>query len=176
MQYDLFAFDLFAAPRDRHDFLQWVNRAFMDNDSGWDASRTTSPLRAWHRDMAHTFPGMRDPHALDDDDSTTQRVASYRFTQSIVQASFRRAAMEPALHRALRGAQVHGVGLFEAGGHEGAVWMMSPRGRFEIVHRQEDVDRGFGQLRASKPAIRTSITASSSFRSVRPASSCTMAG
>ena len=32
MAYDLYAFDLFAAPRDRYDFLDWVSRTFRDAD------------------------------------------------------------------------------------------------------------------------------------------------
>jgi hypothetical protein len=143
LAYDLFAFDLFAAPRDRYDFLDWVSRTFRDADggSGGDASRTTAPLRAWHRDMAQGFPGRRDPHALDDDDPAAVRLATYRFTQGIVQASFHWDSSGPALYRARRSAQTCGVGLFEASGHDGSVWMMSTRGRFEIVHRGDDAVR-----------------------------------
>ncbi len=140
MAYDLFAFDLFAAPRDRYDFLDWVSRAFRDANvgTGGDASRTTPQLRSWHRDMAQGFPGRRDPHALDEDDPAATRVAIYSFTQSIVQASFHWDSSGPALYRARRSAQACGVGLFEASGNEGSVWMMSSRGRFEIVHRGDD--------------------------------------
>lgn len=140
MAYDLYAFDLFAAPRDRYDFLDWVSRAFRDHygGPGGDASRTTAPLRAWHREVALGFPGRRDPHAIDEDDPAALRLASYRFTQSIVQASFHWDSSGPALYRARRAAQTHGVGLFEASGHEGAVWMMSQRGRFEVVHRGDN--------------------------------------
>lgn len=146
MAFDLYTFDLFAAPRDRHDFLDWVSRAFRDHDGGpgGDASRTTAPLRAWHREMSQAFPGARDPHALDDDDAGVQRIASYRFTQGIVQASFHWDASGPALYRARRAAVTHGVGLFEASGHDGAVWMMSPRGRFEVIHRADDEQKRFG--------------------------------
>ena len=143
LAYDLFAFDLFAAPRDRYDFLDWVSRTFRDADggSGGDASRTTAPLRAWHLDMSQSFPGRRDPHALDEDDPNAQRMATYRFTQGILQASFHWEASGQALYRARRAAQVQGVGLFEASGNDGAVWMMSPRGRFEVVHRSDDARR-----------------------------------
>lgn len=145
LAYDLYAFDLFAAPRDRHDFLDWVSRAFRDHDGGGgDASRTTAPLRAWHREMAQGFPGTRDPHALEDDDPAVQRIASYRFTQGIVQASFHWDASGQALYRARRAAQGHGVGLFEASGNDAAVWMMSPRGRFEVIHRAETERQRFG--------------------------------
>lgn len=143
MAYDLYAFDLFAAPRDRYDFLDWVSRAFRDTygGPGGDVSRTTAPLRAWHRDLTQTFPGRRDPHALDEDDAATQRLGTYSFTQSILQASFHWEASAQALYRARRAAQVHGVGLFEASGNDGAVWMMSARGRFEVVHRADDARR-----------------------------------
>lgn len=145
LAYDLYAFDLFAAPRDRYDFLDWVSRAFREADGGsaGDSSRTTAPLCAWHRDMAHAFPGRRDPHTIDDDDAGAARIASYRFTQNIVQASLHWDASGPALYRARRAAQVYGVGLFEASGHDGPVWMMSTRGRFEVVHR---ADYALGQF------------------------------
>lgn len=142
---DLYAFDLFAAPRDRYDFLDWVSRAFRDHDGGGgDASRTTAPLRAWYREMSQTFPSTCDPHALDDDDPAMQRIASYRFKQGIVQASFHWDASVPALYRARRAAQGHGVGLFEAWGNYAAVWMMSARGRFEVIHRADNERRRFG--------------------------------
>ncbi len=147
MAYDLYAFDLFAAPRNRDDFLEWVSRAFRDQDGGpgGDASRTTVPLRNWHRDMAKGFPGLRDPHSLDDDEeSEIQRITSYRFTQSIVQASFHWDASSAALYRARRGAQAFGVGLFEASGHDAAVWMISSRGRFEVIHRADEDQLQFG--------------------------------
>jgi hypothetical protein len=143
LAYDLYAFDLFAAPRDRYDFLDWVSRTFRDADgeSGGDVSRTTAPLRAWHRDMSQGFPGRRDPHALDEDDTAAQRTATYRFRQGIVQASFHWEASGQALFRGRKFAQVHGAGLFEASGNDGAVWMLSQRGRFEVVHRSDDARR-----------------------------------
>lgn len=143
MAFDLYAFDLFAAPRDRYDFLDWVSRTFRDHDGGpgGDASRTTPHLRGWHREMAQGFPGARDPHAIDHDDPAAQRFASYRFTQGIVQASFHWDASSPALYRARRASQTHGVGLFEASGHDSAVWMISERGRFEVVHRADREER-----------------------------------
>jgi hypothetical protein len=60
------------------------------------------------------------------------------------QASFHWEASGQALYRARRAAQGHGVGLFEASGDDAAVWMMSQRGRFEVVHRADDEHRRFG--------------------------------
>jgi hypothetical protein len=141
LAYDLYAFDLFAAPRDRHDFLDWVSRTFRDADGGpgVDASRTTPALRAWHAEMAQGFPGARDPHS----DDGGARSATYRFTQNVVQASFSWDSSGPVIYRARRAAQAHGVGLFEASAEDGAVWMISRRGRWEIAHRADD-DRRFG--------------------------------
>lgn len=146
MAYDLYAFDLFAAPRDRHDFLDWISRTFrsIDGSLGGDASRTTTALQAWHRDMAQTFPGKRDPHAFDIDGVINAKFASYRFAQSAVQANFEWQSAGPALQRAKRSAQALGLGLFEASGHDGNVWMVSGRGRWEVVHSQNDDMRGFG--------------------------------
>ena len=91
--------------------------------------------------MSQGFPGRRDPHALDEDDAAAQRTATYRFTQGIVQANFHWEASGQALFRARKFAQVNGVGLFEASGNDGAVWMISQRGRFEVVHRSDDARR-----------------------------------
>ncbi len=145
MAFDIYVFDLFAAPRDRYDFVDWISRTFRHMDGpGGDASRTTPALQAWQREMSVTFPGAGDPHRHEDDSAQAARNASYRFSQSAVQASFDWESSGPALHRAKRAAQMHGVGLFEASGREGAVWMMSPRGRWEIVHRNEDAGRAHG--------------------------------
>lgn len=145
MSFDLYAFDLFAAPRDRYDFVDWISRTFRHIDGpGGDATHTTPALRAWHQEMAASFPGARDPHHHDFDSDDVTKNANYRFTQSAVQASFDWESAGPALHRAKRAAMTHGVGLFDASGREGAVWMISPRGRWEVVHRNNDQQRDFG--------------------------------
>ena len=146
LAYDLYAFDLFAAPRDRHDFLDWISRSFrsVDGPLGSDPTRTTPALQAWQRDMAQGFPGAADPHhTFDPESATASKNANYRFAQGAVQANFEWEACGPALFRAKKAAQAHGVGLFEASGREAAVWMMSGRGRWEIVHRN-DGERSFG--------------------------------
>jgi hypothetical protein len=139
--FDIYAFDLFAAPHDRHDFLDWVSRAFREVDGplAGDPSRLTPGLRAWQADLAQTFPAT-DPHRFSDE--ALARNASYRFAQSIVQASFAWESSGPALYRAKRAAQANAVGLFEASSNDAAVWMLSPRGRWEVVHRAET--RGLG--------------------------------
>jgi hypothetical protein len=146
LAYDLYAFDLFAAPRDRYDFLDWVSRAFrsVDGPLASDPMRTTPALQAWQRDMAQGFPGTADPHRVYDlDSASASKNAEYRFLQSVVQASFDWDSSGPALHRAKKAAQARGVGLFDASGSDGAVWMVSPRGRWEVVHRNDDAGRSF---------------------------------
>ncbi len=147
LAYDLYAFDLFAAPRDRHDFLDWISRSFrsVDGPLGSDPSRTTPALQAWQRDMAQGFPAAGDPHhAFDPNSAAASKNAQYRFTQGAVQANFEWESSGPALFRAKKSAQARGVGLFEASGREGAVWMISGRGRWEVVHRNDDTQRNFG--------------------------------
>jgi len=146
LAYDLYAFDLFAAPRDRYDFLDWISRAFrpMDGPLASDPARATPALQAWQRDMAQGFPGAADPHRAFDPDSTgASKNADYLFTQCAVQASFEWDSCGPALLRAKKAAQARGVGLFDATGHDGAVWMISSRGRWEIVHRADDTRQSF---------------------------------
>lgn len=145
--YDLYAFDLFAAPRDRHDFLDWISRTFrsIDGPLGSDSSRTTPALQAWQRDIAQSFPAFADPHLMfRSDEDTNSKNATYRFAQSAVQASFDWEASGAALFRAKKAAQARGVGLFEASGHQASVWMISPRNRWEIVHRNDSPDTSFG--------------------------------
>lgn len=140
MAFDLYVFDLFAAPRDRHDFLDWVSRNFrsMDGPLAGDADRLTPALKAWHREISQTFPGAMDPNHFEFDSPNAARNATYRFAQSAIQASFEWESSGPALMRAKRAAQAHGVGLFEASNHDAAVWMVSSRGRWEVVHRADD--------------------------------------
>lgn len=146
MAYDLYAFDLFAVPRDRYDFLDWISRAFrsVDGPLGSDPLAATPALQAWQRDMAQGFPAIADPHAFHPDSPSASKNASYRFAQNAVQASFEWDSCGPALHRAKKAAQARGVGLFDACGHDGAVWMVSSRGRWEIVHRADDTRQSFG--------------------------------
>ena len=61
-----------------------------------------------------------------------------------MQASFEWESAGTALFRAKKAAQARGVGLFEASGREAAVWMISGRNRWEIVHRNDDGQRSFG--------------------------------
>lgn len=146
MAFDIYVFDLFAAPRDRYDFLDWIRRSFRDLDGplAGDAARLTPALRAWHSEIARTFPGEGDPHRFEAESSNSVRNASYRFTPSAIQASFGWESSGVALQRARRAAQAHVVGLFEASNHDGAVWMLSKRNRWEIVHREDDAGRNFG--------------------------------
>ncbi len=146
MAYDLYAFDLFAAPRDRYDFLDWISRAFrsVDGPLASDPANATPALQAWQRDLAQSFPGAADPHRISDPDSASaSKNAEYRFWQGAVQASFDWESCGPALYRAKRAAQARGVGLFDASSHDGAVWMISSRGRWEVVHRNDDTGRSF---------------------------------
>ena len=146
MAYDLYAFDLFAAPRDRYDFLDWISRSFrsVDGPLGSDPSRSTPALQAWQRDMALGFPGAADPHrAFDPESACASKNANYRFAQSAVQASFEWDSCGPALFRAKKAAQAHGVGLFDASSHDGVVWMISARGRWEVAHRNDGGRQSF---------------------------------
>jgi hypothetical protein len=144
VSFDIYAFDLFSAPHDRHDFLDWVRRGFRDVDGplGFDPTRLTPALKAWQAELAHSFPSAADPNRFEDDSPNAARNASYRCAQNIVQASFDWNASGPALYRAKRAAQIHAVGLFEASSADGAVWMISSRGRWEVVHRADE--RGCG--------------------------------
>ena len=145
--YDLYAFDLFAAPRDRYDFLDWISRSFrsVDGPLGSDPSRATPALQDWQRDMAKSFPAAADPHhAFDPDNANTSKNANYRFVQGAVQASFEWESAGTALFRAKKAAQARGVGLFGASGRGATVWMISSRDRWEVVHRNDDTQRNFG--------------------------------
>ena len=146
MAYDLYAFDLFAAPRDRHDFLDWIRRSFRSVDGPLDSdpSRTTPALQSWQQDMALGFPAAADPHHMFDSEKASPKNAHYRFTQSAVQASFEWESSGTALFRAKKSAQVRGVGLFEASGHQGSVWMISTRKRWEVVHSHDEPDMARG--------------------------------
>ncbi len=94
--------------------------------------------------MAQGFPGAADPHRVSDpDNASASKNADYRFAQGAVQASFEWDSSGPALHRAKKAAQARGVGLFDASSHDGAVWMISSRGRWEIVHRADDSRQSF---------------------------------
>lgn len=139
MAFDLYAFDLFAAPRDRHDFLDWISRNFRDTDGalGGDPHQLTPALQGWYREMSRSFPPVGVQSYTRGDINST-RSASYRLNATAIQASFDWEACGPAAYRAKRAAQAHGVGLFEASSHDGAVWMMSSRGRWEAVHRGDD--------------------------------------
>ena len=106
--------------------------------------RATPALQAWQRDMAQGFPGRRrSARASIRKAPNASKNAAYRFAQSAVQASFEWDSCGPALHRAKKAAQARGVGLFDASSHDGAVWMISSRGRWEIVHRADDTRQSF---------------------------------
>ena len=136
MSYDLIAFDPALAPRDRHDFLDWISRAFrsMDGPLGSDPARLSIELQGWHAELRQVFPSAGDPHAFAADTDGGSKNAAYRFAQHAVQASFEWSNAGPAMFRARKIAQAHRVGLFEASGADCNVWMVSNRGRFEIVH------------------------------------------
>jgi hypothetical protein len=140
MSYDLIAFDAALAPRDRHDFLDWISRAFrsVDGPLGADPTRLSPGLQAWHNEMRQAFPGRGDPHAFDELSESSGKNAVYRFSQNAVQAAFDWGNAGPAFFRAKKAAIGCKVGLFEASGATSAVWMVSQRGRFEIAHSSQE--------------------------------------
>jgi hypothetical protein len=144
MAFDVYAFDLFAVPRDRYDFLDWVSRGFRTIDgSNGNPSSLPPALQAWLKEMTQSFPASN-MNSRNFDMQDSSKTASYRFATGIIQAGFDWDASGPALYRAKRTAERCGVGLYEASSHEGAVWMVSQRGRWEIVHRNDDGRRSLG--------------------------------
>jgi hypothetical protein len=143
LSYDLVVFDPAAAPRDRASFLDWAKYALSaaDGQSRSDLAATSSTLSAWHNGMCRMFPAGDGPRAHDPFSTQATRNATYRFASHAILAGFHWEVSGAALHHAKKLALTHGVGLFDVSGADGAVWIMSDRGRYEIAHRNEDAER-----------------------------------
>jgi hypothetical protein len=139
VSYDLIAFDPTEAPADRLEFLDWIQRAFRSTDGNTNADIATLSLglQAWHREMRERYPHDYDPHAWPPGTYSVSKHASYRFTKHAVSVSVAWDDTGPAFHRAKKAAMACGLGLFEVSGADSAVWMVSKRKRFEIVHSAE---------------------------------------
>lgn len=142
MSYDLVVFDPAAAPRDRNGFLDWIKYALSaaDGPPRTDPAAASPGLWAWHRDMCEMFPAGDGPRAYDPFSTQATKNATYRFASHAILAGFHWEVSGPALYRVKKLAQAHSLGLFDASGADGAVWIASARGRFEIVHRAERAD------------------------------------
>ncbi|MBI1362069.1 MAG: hypothetical protein GC155_17470 [Alphaproteobacteria bacterium] len=134
MSYDLVAFDPAAAPRERTAFLGWIKTALSETPSAGDPAAAAPELWAWRNDMSQTFPAADAPGAFDPYSPSETRNASYRFANKLVIASLHWDVSGQAIYQARRSAQAHRIGLFDASGTDRCVWMVSGRGRFEIVH------------------------------------------
>jgi GMP synthase-like glutamine amidotransferase len=139
MSYDLVVFDPAAAPRDRSGFLDWIKYALSAADAPLrsDPAAASPALCAWHRDMCESFPAGDGPRAYDPFSTQATKNATYRFAAHAILAGFHWEVSGAALYRVKKLAQTHGLGLFDASGADGAVWMESGRGRFEVAHRAE---------------------------------------
>jgi hypothetical protein len=142
MSYDLVVFDPAAAPRDRAGFLEWIKYALgvADGHARTDPTAASPELWAWHRDMCEVFPAGDGPRAYDPFSTQATKNATYRFAANVILAGFHWEVSGAALHRVKKLAQTHRLGLFDASGTDGAVWMMSDRGKFEIVHRADPME------------------------------------
>ena len=143
MSYDLVVFDPAAAPRERTSFLDWIKDALSvpEGQSRSDPAAASPALWAWHCEMCQAFPAGDGPRAYDPFSTQATKNATYRFASHAILAGFHWEATGSALHRVKKLAINHGLGLFDASGADGAVWMMSDRGRFDIVHRGESAVR-----------------------------------
>ncbi len=143
MSYDLVVFDPTHAPRDRAAFLDWIKYALSvaDGQLRSEPSITSPALWAWHSDMCQAFPAGDGPRAHDPFSTQATRNATYRFASHAILAGFHWEVSGSALHHVKKLAIVHGLGLFDASGSSGAVWVVSDRGRYEIVHRSEEEQR-----------------------------------
>ncbi len=145
MSYDLIAFDPAAAPRDRAAFLGWIKTALSETPSAGELAAAAPQLWAWRNDMCQTFPAAAGPGAFDPDSPPQTRNAGYRFASNLIIASLHWDVSGQAIYQARRIARAHNVGLFDASGTVRSVWMISGRGRFEIVHNDVH-EYGVGQM------------------------------
>ncbi|MBI1362070.1 MAG: hypothetical protein GC155_17475 [Alphaproteobacteria bacterium] len=137
MSYDLVVFESGAAPEDRAEFLAWYTEAARLGDCilSSDPATTSPHLRAWYRNMIEQFPPIDGPDAVWIGDRDNQCVADYRFTPVAVFVAFQWEASRHAHRQAIKLARNHRVGFFDASGEDTAVWGMSSKGAYTILHR-----------------------------------------
>lgn len=137
MSYDLLVFDPATPPSDRIGFLSW----YTDLARWGDGKLVSNPavaapvLQAWYRDMIKGFPATNGPDNAGIAAMENDNRAEYRFSQSAVFGAFQWEASRHAHRQAQKFARMHNVGFFDVSGDNGAVWGPSPKGFYQILHR-----------------------------------------
>ena len=123
-------------------FLRGLKDALSvaEGQSRCDPAAAWPALWTWHNEMCETFPSGDGPRAFDLFCTRATKNATYRFASHAILAGFHWEVSGSAFHLVKKLAMTHGLGLFNASGVEGAVWGMSERGRYDIVHRNEDAE------------------------------------
>ncbi|HVY90515.1 MAG TPA: hypothetical protein VG942_16735 [Hyphomonadaceae bacterium] len=137
MSYDLMVFDPAGPPADRTGFLSWYSdiARWGDGRLASDPSATAPAVQAWYRDMIRSYPAVTGPDAAPG--RIEERNAEYRFAPKAVFAAFQWEVARPVQLQAVKLARIHGVGLFEVSGDEGAVWAPD-KGAFKLIHKNEE--------------------------------------
>jgi hypothetical protein len=132
MSYDLMVFDPAAAPRRRAVFMRWYHQQTRWTEThGYNNPNVpAAPLRAWFREIVKTFPPMNGPLADRESDSPCE--ADYSLGESVIYCAFPWSAAKPAREHVKRLAAAHRVGFFDASSSEGALWLPTAGGGFEV--------------------------------------------
>lgn len=128
MSYDLMVFHPEAPPRERVGFMRWYyeQTKWAEGHSYNDPAVTTPELTAWFKEMIKTFPAMNGPFATDIDDNS---VTDYCIGRDVIYVTFGWSEAERAYPLMKSLAEKHGVGFFDASGHEGDILFPDGQGR-----------------------------------------------
>jgi len=130
-----------APPSDREGFLIWFRGTvrLQDGHLTTDPSIASPALRAWYRDMKTVYAPVSGPDVPADFAGDDERNTDYRFADSAIFARFGWEVSRKAYRKAMKLAQLHGLGLFDASGDTAAVWTATGDDRFLISHRGEKI-------------------------------------
>jgi len=137
VSYDLVIFDPAGPPADRIGFLSWyTDLARWGDRLGSNPAVAAPALQAWYRDMIRGgFPATNGPDNAGIAAMENDNRAEYRFSPQAVFAGFQWEASRHAHRQAQKLARVHTVGFFDVSGDTGTVWGPSPKGFYQVLHR-----------------------------------------
>lgn len=115
-------FDATVAPRDRTTFFAWCEKqAELQESYGYNNADFPCPeLKNWFHEIIKTFPPMNGPLASDDPDDP--KATDYSLGRSVIYGAFAWSEAEAAYKHVKELAAKHGVGFFDASGHDGDTW------------------------------------------------------
>lgn len=125
MSYDLMAFEISKAPKDREEFLKWYDKQteWEEEHNYDDINLSSERLQEFYKEMIKSFPSMNGEDSPSDEEiennpELEDYLADYCIGYDVIYIAFSWSKEEEAYNVMKKLCRKHGVGFFDVSGEE----------------------------------------------------------